>query len=50
VEAQTPRYAITDYLRSLGCRDEEIEPIGDDAIAWRGAVYAAVEANEDEQP
>jgi hypothetical protein len=41
VESHTPRYAITDYLRSLGCTDEEIEPIGSDAVAWRGAVYTA---------
>jgi hypothetical protein len=41
VESHTPRYAITDYLRSLGCTDDEIEPIGSDAVAWRGAVYTA---------
>jgi hypothetical protein len=41
VESHVPRYAITDYLRSLGCTDDEIEPIGEDAVAWRGAVYTA---------
>jgi hypothetical protein len=37
---------VTDYLRSLGCRDDEIEPLGSDEVAWRGAVYTAVEAVE----
>jgi hypothetical protein len=41
VQSHTPRYAITDYLRSLGCTDDEIEAIGSDAVAWRGAVYTA---------
>ena len=49
VEAPTPRYAVTDYLRSLGCSDDELEPMGVDAVAWRGAVYTAVEAKDDEQ-
>ncbi|HET6617656.1 MAG TPA: hypothetical protein VFH69_07600 [Gemmatimonadota bacterium] len=46
VESHTPRYAITDYLRSLGCTDAEIEPIGSDAVAWRGAVYTAKAVGE----
>jgi len=45
VKSFTPRHAVTDYLRSLGCRDEEMEPLGDDAMAWRGAVYTAVETS-----
>ena len=49
VQSHTPRHAVTDYLRSLGCRDEELEPMGDHEVAWRGAVYTAVEAKEDEQ-
>jgi hypothetical protein len=49
VESHEPRYAITDYLRSLGCTDDEIEPLSSDAVAWRGAVYTAraVDANGD---
>jgi hypothetical protein len=43
VESFTPRYAVTDYLRSLGSTDDEIEPVGADAVAWRGAVYTAIE-------
>jgi hypothetical protein len=46
VESHTPRYAITDYLRSMGCTDDEIEPIGSDAVAWRGAVYTAIAVGE----
>lgn len=45
-QSHTPRHAVTDYLRSLGCRDEEIEPMGSDAAAWRGAVYTAVATTE----
>lgn len=46
VVSHTPRYAITDYLRSLGCTDDEIEPVGSDAVAWRGAVYTAKAVDE----
>jgi hypothetical protein len=46
VKSYTPRHAVTDYLRSLGCSDAEMEPIGDHAVAWRGAVYSAVETSE----
>lgn len=46
VSSFTPRHAITDYLRSLGCRDDEMEAMGDEALAWRGAVYTAVEVVE----
>jgi len=46
VASFTPRYAITDYLRSLGSTDDEIEPLGADAVAWRGAVYTAVAVGE----
>jgi hypothetical protein len=49
VESPTPRYAITDYLRSLGCSDDEIEPMGSDAVAWRGAVYTAVPTESDDR-
>jgi hypothetical protein len=46
----TPRHAITDFLRSLGCSDDELEPIGDDTMAWRGAVYTAVKTEEPSDP
>jgi len=42
----TPRHALTDFLRSLGCSEDEIEPIGEDQVAWRGAVYTAVSTTD----
>jgi uncharacterized tellurite resistance protein B-like protein len=46
VRSYTARHAVTDYLRSLGCSDEEMEPMGEDAVAWRGAVYIGVESSD----
>jgi hypothetical protein len=46
VKSFTPRHAVTDYLCSLGCRDDEMQPMGKDEVAWRGAVYTAVETPE----
>lgn len=46
VNSFTPRHAVTDYLRSLGCRDDDMEPMGSDAVAWRGALYTAIETTE----
>lgn len=43
--ANTPLQALFDYLRSLGCQDEEIMKLGIDIVSWRGAVYRAVEAS-----
>jgi hypothetical protein len=40
--ASTAQEALTDYLRALGCRHDEIVKMGVDAAAWRGAVYSAV--------
>ena len=50
VRSYTPRHAVTDYLRSLGCSDDELEPMGEDAMAWRGAVYTAVGMHEASSP
>jgi hypothetical protein len=50
VRSFTARHAVNDYLRSLGCSDDEIEPIGEDAVAWRGAVYTGVETTESSSP
>lgn len=41
--ASTPQEALIDYLRSLGCPDDEMVRLGMDAISWHGAVYKAVE-------
>ncbi|TML48286.1 MAG: hypothetical protein E6G20_05935 [Actinobacteria bacterium] len=43
--ASTPAEAVIDYLRSIGCSDEEMTRVGMDAITWRGAVYKAVPAH-----
>ena len=40
--ASTAREAIIEYLRSMGCRDEEMSTLGSDAISWNGTVYRAV--------
>jgi len=45
--ASTAHEALRDYLRGIGCRDDEIVRMGDDAAAWRGALYRAVPATSD---
>lgn len=40
--AHTAGEAAIEYLRSLGCREEEITRVGTDSVTWRGAVYRAV--------
>ena len=47
--ASTAHEALRDYLRGIGCRDDEIVRMGEDAAAWRGAIYRAVLATS-EQP
>jgi hypothetical protein len=42
--ASTAQEALFDYMRALGCRDNEIVRMGTDAAAWRGAVYSVVPA------
>ena len=41
-EASTAQQALFDYVRGLGCSDDEIMRLGPDAVAWRGAIYKAV--------
>jgi hypothetical protein len=50
VQSHTARHAVTDYLRSMGCRDDEIQPLGNGGVSWRGAVYTAVEASDPSPP
>jgi hypothetical protein len=45
--ASTAREAIIEYLRSMGCRDDEMSTLGADAISWNGAVYRAVAVTRD---
>jgi hypothetical protein len=40
--ASTAAEAVIDYLRSIGCRDDEMMRVGMDAVTWRGAIYKAV--------
>jgi hypothetical protein len=40
--AATPREALIEYLRGIGCRDDEITTMGMQAISWRGALFTAV--------
>jgi hypothetical protein len=39
--ASSAHEALFDYVRSLGCRDDEVVRLGLDAVSWRGAVYRA---------
>ncbi len=43
--ASTAAEALGEYLRGLGCRQDEIVRMGTDASSWRGAVYRAVPAD-----
>ena len=40
-EASTAQEAVLQYVRSLGCRQDEIRRLAPDTVAWRGAVYSA---------
>jgi hypothetical protein len=41
-----PQLAVLDYLRSLGCEEDEIVRVGNDSASWRGALYTAVLAGD----
>jgi hypothetical protein len=47
-DASTAQEAVMDYVRSLGCRDDEVRRVAIDAVTWRGAVFSAVVAESDE--
>ena len=40
-EARTAQEAVLQYVRSLGCRQDEIRRLAPDTVAWRGAVFSA---------
>ena len=46
-EASTAQEAVLQYVRSLGCRQDEIRRVAPDTVAWRGAVYSAALPSSD---
>ena len=42
--------AVVDYVRTFGCRDDEIRRLGVDTVAWRGARFSAVPVPVDQPP
>jgi hypothetical protein len=46
--ASTAHEALSDYLRGLGCRENEVVRLGADAAAWRGAVFSVVRVPADD--
>jgi hypothetical protein len=40
LDASSAQEALFDYMRSLGCRDDEIVRLGARTASWRGAVYS----------
>jgi len=45
--AHTAREAVIEYLRSIGCRDDEMTSVAANAVTWGGAVYRAVPLGSD---
>jgi hypothetical protein len=45
--ASSAAEAVIEYMRSMGCRHDEIARLGSDAATWRGAVYHAVPQSSD---
>jgi hypothetical protein len=50
VEEIDPQLAVLDYLRSIGCEDEDVVRVGNDSASWRGALYTAVRASQQSEP
>jgi hypothetical protein len=40
-KADSAQEAIIEYLRSIGCRADEIVRLGANQVAWRGMIYKA---------
>ena len=49
-DANTPQEAVIDYVKSFGCRNDEIARVAYDRVAWRGAVFQAVAADTEPLP
>ena len=48
-QASSAQEALIDYVRGLGCRDDEIVRLGADAVSWRGAVFRAEPTGEHQE-
>lgn len=46
VEQIDPQLAVLDYLRGMGCADDEVVRVGNDSASWRGALYTAAPVTE----
>jgi hypothetical protein len=46
LEAHNAQQAIIDFLRSLGCRDDEMVRLSPGAVSWRGAIFRAVPVSD----
>jgi hypothetical protein len=45
----SPLHAVVEYVRALGCSDDEILRLGVDTVAWRGARFSAVPVSAEEK-
>ncbi len=43
----SPLQAAVDYVRSFGTADAEIQRVGVDVVAWRGARFTAVQVPDE---
>ena len=46
-DAHNAQQAVIDFLRSLGCHDDEIVRLSPGTVSWRGAIYRAVPASDE---
>ena len=40
--APSAQEAVLDYVKSFGCKNDEISRVSANRVAWRGAVFTAV--------
>jgi len=44
--APSAQEAVIDYVRSYGCANDEIARVATNRVAWRGAVFTALPAED----
>jgi len=44
--APSAQEAVIDYVKSFGCANDEISRVASNRVAWRGAVFTAVPAED----